>query len=428
MVKIKYLKNERGYALVLALFAIVIISLLGLTLLGSTISTAKQTNQTDTYYRTTHLAEMGVKFTEAHIYQYVQTNERPLPGSSESTVKDYIEDMFRHIRAQADLVVVDSQYPNREYQILENLEINVSAADAETEVVFSVKGIDDEKEKELDATFVLDGLGGQSDSSDSDDINWEDLFPTSPTEEWIVQEGEAFPNPPGDDNKYNGNTWVNGNSTVKLTDVTINGDCVMNGNFYSGNGHPDITICGSAKFNKEVTDTQGQPGFKANLMIGNHAIYEDKLFWHNGNSRDYLSGGSTYFKKGAEIGNGPFVVGQDLIIDASTGVYNFSSDVSIKRDLIILNYDPTVNTDVLTIKNSDFYVGGSIKIFDKSGKPVTDQSRIPPTTQTSDSNNGKDKNNIVYHYSFSDTSIFEPTCKITNGTDDLFVDVVHVEY
>jgi hypothetical protein len=361
---LKRINNENGYALILSLFAIVFISLLGLGLMGSTISTAKQTNQTDSFYRTTHIAEMGIEYTEENVKSYVNNGTVPFTGTTETQVVDYIETMFESIKTKSSNVVIDNEFPSRKYELQEDLDIEVRMDEGVAEVNFDVIGRDGNQEKLLSATISLKGFARSGDG-DNGEIDWDDLFPDNPESGWEQEEWD-FKNDRYQ--QYDSNVWVNGDATIKNTDVKVAGNCVFNGNLYSGNGHPDLTICGSAEFNGEVTDTQGQPAFKGNMKIGHHAVFEEKLSLHNGGNsgnRAYLSGGSTHLKNGANVNKLSFAVGQDLIINAQKGTYEFDTTVKVKGDLIIENVEDNEN-NLRNILNGKFQIGGKVKVYDKN--------------------------------------------------------------
>jgi hypothetical protein len=435
----KRLNDERGYALILSLFAIVFISLLGLGLMGSTISTAKQTNQTDTFYRTTHIAEMGIQYTEESVKSYVNSGTVPFTGTSESQVKDYIEAMFESIRINSSNVVIDNEFPGRQYELQEDINIEVMMDEGVAEVNFDVIGRDSNQEKTLSATISLKGFARSGDGgSDNDEMDWDELFPEDPPDGWEKEtEIDLFKG----DETINNNLWVETDVMLKKTDITVKGDCVINGSLLSDTGNDStLTVCGNAKFNEEVNDSKDNTGFKGHINIGNHALFQEKFNLHH---KSYLSGGSTYLKNGAQIDNGvnSFRVGQNLEIDANNpaAYYNFgmNNSMQIKGDLIIHNVDSEANTLPISFKRS-IHVGGEVKIYYKDGTLVPEYDLdkfgliISPNTGA----------NIQYHFDFGTDldSIFEPNCKSSptdSGDNDEpdpsepiipEVDIVNVDY
>ncbi|MRG87488.1 hypothetical protein [Salinibacillus xinjiangensis] len=356
----KYLKNNQGYALVLVLFAIVLISVLGMGLMGSTLSTAKQTEKADTIYRATHIAEMGATYAKHSIQDYTKEHE-----IGDLTLEEYTNLIFDSI---PDEVQVDPEHPNRKFLIKPKTD-NVTTDDNTMKVQFDIIGQDGDHRntKTLTTTMEIRGLI-PDDSSDG----LEGLFPDLGDFDW--EEVNEL-----DKNKeYNSHLWVSQETTIKNEKITVNGHCVANKEIYSSNGsgsNSGITICGNAKFVEGISgDESGSNGFKGKVVVGNHALFQDKLYMHQGGGgRDFISGGTTELQNGADIGNMSFTVGQDLIIHAGNNrKYSFSKEADVQGDLIIKNVEP--NEDLSDLIDGKINVGGDVKIQLKNQDTPTEQN------------------------------------------------------
>ncbi|MCP8617930.1 hypothetical protein [Salirhabdus salicampi] len=479
---VKKLQEERGYTLALSLFAVVIISLFGVVIASSAITTAKQSHQMDKIYRTTHIAEMGVTYVEDRVRDYIDEHPpEPKTTLSKNNIRNYIDTMLSEIDAYVNGVTIDEQYPERKFQLLHDYTISVSDDLNEAIVTVSVRGIDGDKEKDLTATIMLVDLLSDIDVRrfdhnhleppnflEEEDYDWQEHNWSNMTgEETKGKETETIEYETYDEDvnvysdaelsyynievnnlnvegqtsvtqesnlKVNGDANFNNNVTLSQnSSIMIDGHCFVEGIFKTqqdnkkgqGEGEPKFTVCGNVKFYKKVD-------FNGNYMeIGGNAVFEEKFNLTNGS---YRTGRSTYLKKGLLIDAGnssKFQVGEDLYIDAATGSYSSQAGTfEVYNNIIFLNVKD--KTDLLfdDLKNN-IHVKGDVIVHYKDDQYETE---INPISHIQIKEyTGKEKKNegghIVYHYPLGSVDFLEE-CSVYEVTDpaDLISKLVEVKY
>ena len=71
-------QNERGGTLVYVLLLILVFSILGISLMGNTVSETKQTEMTESEMQAQHLALNGLTYFETAFNTYIKTTPKPI--------------------------------------------------------------------------------------------------------------------------------------------------------------------------------------------------------------------------------------------------------------------------------------------------------------------------------------------------------------
>ncbi|SET72359.1 hypothetical protein SAMN05421676_10779 [Salinibacillus kushneri] len=364
----KHIKNQKGYALVLAILAAAFISIIALTLIGSTISTANQTAHTESSYRVTDIAEIGVKYTRDQMNQYLKEHDLP-SDNSPTYIKEYVREIFNHLNKKVNL---DDDVPDRYFKIEIPETISPNTDLGETKVKFNITGNDGDKSETLTTTFTIRGIPKKD---EDDKINWEGLFPDTKEEakSWTIEEEWDLRNK--EKREFYESVWIEGNADFHNKNaVKADKDMVINGIINTSGSESDINVCGNAKFGDDVNN------INLRLTIGGHAYFTNPLSFSNNAHGSFQSGGSTYLANGFNQNkNGQqnniydyFKVGGNLLLEAGYE-YQFDSKfqknpVQVKGDLIIQNYDVKEDTHNLPDIIGQIELGG--KVTDENGDKI----------------------------------------------------------
>lgn len=156
------LRNERGSSLLIVLMVMTVFTMIGLSLLGSAVSGAKQVSSTNGSIQSTNLAEMGVNYVELEVSQVIKN--KPTAALSQ-TVTD-----IQTILKSDTAIVVDSNNPNANFTI-KNLTVlgskildnSGAQTGEEVKVSFTSEGLSNgKKQKAIQTTIVLTRYGGNN--------------------------------------------------------------------------------------------------------------------------------------------------------------------------------------------------------------------------------------------------------------------------
>lgn len=197
-----FLRQERGSTLVIVLLTLTLLMTVGLVIINHSLTTAKQSKQTESVNRATHLAEMGVIYVQKSIEQYVKTN--PPQGD----LSQYVTDMFTEIEQQISNIQVDSKHPSRQFQ-LKNVDVNIDQDQGIVKAAVKINGKDERKEKELTAMFKISSLNDTPTENPPTKDDWlnnsSDYWLEESPDDWIT-EPIAYPEKPKSGETFN--EWI----------------------------------------------------------------------------------------------------------------------------------------------------------------------------------------------------------------------------
>lgn len=454
----KKLLDEKGSTLIIVLLSLTLLMMLGIVLITQSITTAKQREQTESIYRSTHIAEMGVTLTKKKIEEYIRNN--PVTEN----LSDYASDMFNEVDEQVDTYIIDEEHPSRKFS-LEKVNVLVDNEKGTIEAILTVVGMDEKKDQTLNATIIIEGL---KDGSENQNNGFDD---------WLVQ-SQTLPEKPTEGHVYN--TWIDWKNISFQSNENLvldNGGKFKNSNvsvnhFYSDNSvmieNTSFSIEGIAKFdyfqldqNSNITigsdlyvtnylqNTKGNPSlkvcgntilyngmrFSGKLEFGQHLIINSRLTLKNAN---FLSNGTVLLNGGMDIENGSttFIVGGDLILNQNAGAssINTSNDLIVLGDLILKNVPQNQNF-LFNIKNNLLVSGDVLLYYQGQEEPIINPSNnFMPEIQQYNSDKGKknDKGKIIYNYP-NQVDIFIEGCSKPNHDQDPnlqspVVEITNVDY
>jgi hypothetical protein len=190
----KYMKNQSGYALVLALLVIVVFMIIALFLMGRSYSSVKQNKIVEKNYQSVALAEMGVSFFQLAVKNGFDSNKEDVLANMRNQMlqdmeNDYLRDESYYIsKALEDMTGRIEGYLSDKLRATESADgekeatINIedslyklsypplNPSSEEIRISFASLGIKGDKAAKLSGTMTIPMKALTDDSSNGDDV------------------------------------------------------------------------------------------------------------------------------------------------------------------------------------------------------------------------------------------------------------------
>jgi len=393
--------GESGSTLIIVLISITLLMTIGTVILSQSITTAKQKEKTESIYRATHIAEMGVTYVMKKVEGYVDEN----PPTE--NLAEYVTEMFNEVDKQVDQYVIDSEHPNRKFS-LDQVDISIDNESGAVKATFTIVGMDERDEEAIKATVEINGLIEDDESGNKSIEDYNKLLNQPDSGETFDEKVEWKKN---EQIKFDTNIILNNGGYLKNSKATVNGDIYSDEDFTFDSGSGELKVCGNSVFTKQLS-------------------LKTATFHTNG---------SVYVKDGLNIENGEsdIYINQDFILDVGTNTSSIgesaSIDIHVNGNLVFLN----VKEDRLLegLKNTNIKVVGDVYVYYQGKEePVINPNGnfTPEIKEYNVDRNKKEKGTIIYHYP-NQADIFIDGCSQPNNDQGKkqqksIVEITNVEY
>ena len=225
-----FLKNEKGYALVLVMIIISVTMILALSLSSAALTTRAQLNKTDTRNKAIDIAEMGITY-----YQQVFTRYINSAKISAKTKVDYYRAFDDYFYSDLNTLLRNSISPVEVDTAKNKFEITFKSINKSdpNKIVFNIesKGTADSATATINGYFTIDKTSAGSKAGQPNPAI------TSYTKE---EKRSLYLSPPSKFTPYNASTYFSG--TIQIQG---NHTLKVDGNAY----FTDLKLSGSAKLN-----------------------------------------------------------------------------------------------------------------------------------------------------------------------------------
>ncbi|MGP4071712.1 hypothetical protein ACTWQB_04065 [Piscibacillus sp. B03] len=346
--------NERGAALIMVLLTIALIMLFSTVMMNSILSNAKQNDVMDHHNRATHIAEMGATYVKEQFKIFLEETDVRLN-------EDGISTMVADTQTKIEQVEIDPDHPDRYFEL--DSDFTYENTSEGSKVSVNIIGHDDEFSEDITLTFNLkkgevpiddwesDSETPPSPPSDPDyyydeDVSWKNSCPIDGDSTYVIKGN--FDTKNCSDGEIE-DLFLDGQLTVKSSDLTVNGTAVLNGvdittlskliikgNAYinsvltsENNPNSQFLACGHARF-KETVDYKGNFGVRGYVIADKEMIFS----------------------------NNPVVFGNDAILKG--GLMLDGTDLEVDGDLTI-HSDRTID-HLHTGLGGDIFASGDITV------------------------------------------------------------------
>jgi hypothetical protein len=307
--------NEQGSTLLILLLIMTLILIIGLALLGNTISSAKQTNKTEKHMQATHLAEMGVIHLQERLNHLTKDELKTL---NQDTIQPLLENISKTITSPH--LPVDE----KNYHVTN---VRVTHTNDTSTALFLVEGIAYKESVTLQPSFTLtyqknynsvldiqNNLQPKELTKPYDTINNDYSISMNETEEF----GNVY---------FNKRISLGSKSTLLTKDVKFTDDVSMN-------KYSTLHIQGDGQF-------QGLDGVSGSkIIVDGNAFFTERFILTRDISLLHIKG-NTKFHNGFELTAGPTATingsmyfdarGQNLQVE-SGGVLTIDGDLFIRME------------------------------------------------------------------------------------------------
>jgi hypothetical protein len=322
-----HLKNEKGYALVLALLIIVVFMVTALFVMGRSFTSVKQNKAVEKNYQSVALAEMGVSFFQTAVKNAFETNrEEVLQYIQEKKADDLKKEVYFPDEHYAELALNRLAGKVENSVMSENLHMILQGEESSYEIKdpsFLIKS------ESIEISFISVGEEEGKQAS----LRTEMTIPMKKVEEGIGS-GEEKDQPGYGPPQFD---------TIELPEVKER----------CKNPHVLDNDCDSVLLTEEKT------------YSGNNSKVQKELIYST--SHLTLSGNTNHLDASKIHTDGNFTVGKNM--NNAEGIYiEVGGRAFFENHLDISNSDLLVKKDLmvdqhLTISNGSFiYVGGNVKI------------------------------------------------------------------
>jgi hypothetical protein len=355
--------NQKGITLVVVLLMITVFSILGMSVIGYTISNTKQIDKSESVMQSTDVAEMGViHYKNAFIQNAnkvlselidingINTNRYLTKEAKEQALYDFLKDENNQEKFK---VIFNSETPQT-HNLIYSFENQIADFDHEKneiKVTFDTKGQYKQKKQEtITTTIVLNVKSIFEKGSNSGDDGGNENDNTLPT--------MVVPRPDGLINCEikNSNNLVCGSTTynlsiqnLKLPNFYLNGDGVFNN--LQVEKDTIIYIVGKADFNG-ITGGINKDNY---IYISGDATFTNIMNGIDMNNKIFIGGNATFndegmnFKKESSICVGGSILGKSFKKDSfghyPEGVYSFKDDPSMYIEAVKSNKCPPIENE-----------------------------------------------------------------------------------
>jgi Tfp pilus assembly protein PilX len=292
------LKNEEGSSLLIVLMVMVVFSVLGLALIGSTLNNSKQISNTNGVIKSTNLSEMGVEYVKLEVTKYIENNSIVALANTKTAIQSLI-------KTNVD-ISIDTNNPDSLFRI-ENLilvESNILDKDGikigeELEINFDSRGTSNGiKEKIIETSIILTRMGNQDELYDettdtvkkfalTENVKYTRVY----SEKYVHYKQDLSLRPPSS-LTYLNNLIVDGTATLEAnTEIIVNKDAHFRGNLKVKTNKPgtgnlgNVCVMGTLYYYGNPADIEVDTTFtNCQSVTKNNGIYAKNVVYRDPNS------------------------------------------------------------------------------------------------------------------------------------------------
>lgn len=363
----KYINNENGAALVIALLTITLIMLFATVMMSNILSSAKQNDIIESKERASHIAEMGATYVKDQVIQFFENNH----SENLSGLNAYL--------SRLGTIFVDEEHRDRYFKLEPFPDGNyyelVNANSNELFLRFSILGQDEKQTKII--KILLEVTLGEENVEDWEQFSTTPPPPPNPNDgnvcytldcENIKQSSVHLTENTTIDNRYrnletgyfyaeklittqnNINVLINGNGVFlegldinNLTRILVKGHAFLYSQLTSANNpNSEFYSCGNARFTEGI-NYHGQFGVKMKTISDGLVKFEN---------RTASFGDEAIFYNGLQLSGATVYAGANLHIyidsDVNTFLTTLGGTIHLTGNLYIYEYgsnEPIVNPE-----------------------------------------------------------------------------------